>query len=102
MFIVFVHVHVKPEYIDAFKAATADNAGNSVKEPGVARFDIVQQNDAPEQFVLVEVYRNESDNALHKETAHYKRWRDAVEPMMACPRKGVRYTNVLPDDSGWD
>jgi len=102
MVIVLVHVHVKPEHIETFKAATLDNARNSVQEPGVARFDAIQQNDAPEHFVLVEVYRNEAATALHKETAHYRRWRDAVEPMMACPRKGIRYSNVFPDDSGWD
>lgn len=101
MFIVHVHVHVKPEYIEAFKKATVENARNSIKEPGVARFDVVQQNDAPERFVLVEVYRNDAAPALHKEAAHYKQWRDTVEPMMACPRKGIKFSNVFPDDNGW-
>lgn len=101
MLIVHVLVHVKPEEVDAFKTATIDNASNSVHEPGVARFDVVQQRDDPTRFVLVEVYRTAADPARHKETAHYRRWRDAVDPMMAEPRAGIQYTNVFPGESGW-
>lgn len=101
MHIVLVHVQVKPESVDAFLEATLDNARNSVREPGIARFDVIQQSDDPARFVLVEVYRTPEDPVRHKETDHYKRWRDAVEPMMAAPRKGIRYGNVFPDDTGW-
>lgn len=101
MFIVHVHVHVKPEFVEAFKEATLENAKNSVKEPGVARFDVVQQVDDPTRFVLVEVYRTPEDPAKHKETAHYKKWRDTVEEMMAEPRRSVKYTNIFPEDEGW-
>ncbi len=101
MFIVHVFVVVKPEYVDAFAAAARKNASNSVREPGVARFDVVQQADDPTRFVLVEVYRTPEAQASHKETAHYKDWRDAVEPMMAEPRRAVRYANVFPSDEGW-
>jgi len=101
MFIVHVHVHVKPELVDRFKAATVKNARNSVQEPGVARFDVIQQSDDPTRFVLVEVYRTPEDADRHKETAHYQVWRDAVAEMMAEPRKGVKYANVFPDDAGW-
>ena len=101
MFIVHVLVHVKPEDVEAFKAATLDNARNSAQEPGVARFDVVQQNDAPTRFTLVEVYRTSEDPAAHKETAHYQAWRDAVADMMAEPRTSVKYSNVFPDDDGW-
>jgi len=101
MFIVHVHVHVKPEFVEAFKEATLENARNSVKEPGVARFDVIQQADDPTRFVLVEVYRTPEDPAKHKETAHYKKWRDTVEEMMAEPRRSVKYTNIFPEDEGW-
>ncbi len=101
MLIVQVHVHVLAEHIDAFRAATLANASASVQEPGVARFDVLQQQDDPTRFVLVEVYRTPEAPAQHKETAHYLRWRDAVAPMMASPRSGVRYANVFPDDRGW-
>jgi quinol monooxygenase YgiN len=101
MFIVHVDVHVKAECVAAFKAATLENARNSVQEPGVARFDVVQHNDDPTQFVLVEVYRTPDDPAKHKETAHYQAWRDAVEEMMAEPRSSAKYANVFPDDDGW-
>ena len=101
MFIVFVHVHVKPECVDAFKEASLDNARNSVKEPGIARFDVVQQKDDPTRFVLVEVYRTSDDPARHKGTAHYARWRDTVAEMMAEPRQGIKYDNIFPDDNGW-
>ena len=102
MLVVHVFVHVKPETVEAFKAATLENARNSVQEPGIARFDVVQQVDDPTRFVLVEVYRTADDPARHKETAHYKRWREAVADMMAEPRYSVKYTNVFPDDQGWD
>lgn len=101
MHIVVVHIHVKPESIDAFKAATLDNASNSYQEPGVARFDAIQQQDDPTQFTLIEVYHTEEAIAAHKETDHYLRWRQTVENMMAAKRVGIRYTNVYPGDDGW-
>ena len=101
MFIVHVFVHVKPDQVGAFKAATIENARNSVREPGIARFDAIQQQDDPTRFVLVEVYRTTDDPARHKETAHYKKWRDTVESMMAEPRTSVKYSNVFPDEGGW-
>lgn len=101
MFIVHVHVHVKPESVEAFKQATLENARHSIQEPGIARFDVIQQTEDPTRFVLVEVYRSADAPAKHKETAHYARWRDAVVNMMAEPRSSVRYVNVFPDDSGW-
>ena len=101
MLIVHVHVHVKSENVDAFKAATLANARESVREAGVARFDVVQQADDATHFVLVEVYRNASAPAAHKETDHYAVWRDTVAPMMASARTSVKFSNVFPDDSGW-
>ena len=101
MLIVLVHVHVKPDYIDAFREASLENARNSIEEPGIARFDVCQQNDDPTRFLLVEVYRDETAPAAHKETDHYKQWRDAVADMMAEPRQAVKYTNQFPDDDGW-
>ncbi len=94
MLIVHVHVHVKSDCVEAFRAATIDNAANSRKEPGVVRFDVVRQQDDPTKFVLVEVYRTVEATAKHKETAHYQRWRDTVQPMMAEPRSSVKYENV--------
>jgi len=101
MLIVHVHVHVKKGTEDAFRAASLENARNSLKEPGIARFDVCQQNDDPTRFLLVEVYRDETAPAAHKETDHYKQWRDAVADMMAEPRQAVKYTNQFPDDDGW-
>ena len=85
MLVVHVHVHVKPESVDAFQAATVENARDSIQEPGIARFDIIQQTDDPTRFVLVEVYHTPDDPGRHKETAHYAKWRDGVAPMMAEP-----------------
>lgn len=101
MLVVFVYVHVKTDCVDAFKAASLENARNSVQEPGIARFDVIQQRDDPQRFVLMEVYRSEADPAKHKETAHYQTWRDTVADMMAEDRHSVKYSNVFPDDQGW-
>ncbi|HSB15891.1 MAG TPA: putative quinol monooxygenase [Bryobacteraceae bacterium] len=101
MIIVHVHVHVKPEFIGAFRKATVENARNSIREAGIARFDVIQRSDDPGRFVLVEVYRTAEAPAQHKETAHYQTWRDAVEPMMAEPRGSVKYANVFPADESW-
>ena len=101
MFIVHVFVHVKPDQVETFKKATLENAQNSLKEPGVARFDFCQQQDDPTRFVLVEVYRTPEDPARHKETAHYQKWRDSVAEMMAEPRTGIKYNNLFPDEAGW-
>ena len=102
MLVVHVFVHVKPDQLEAFETATLENARNSIREPGVARFDIIRQQDDPARFVLVEVYRTSEDPARHKETAHYQKWRDTVAGMMAEPRTSVKYTNVFPNEQGWD
>ncbi len=101
MLIVHVHVQVKPECVEAFRRATVDNAQHSVREPGVARFDVVQQADDPARFTLVEAYRTAEAPAAHKATAHYARWRDAVAEMMAAPRTSVKYASVYPGDADW-
>jgi (4S)-4-hydroxy-5-phosphonooxypentane-2,3-dione isomerase len=101
MIIVHVHVHVKNEFVDAFRKATVENARNSVLEPGIARFDVIQQVDDPTRFLLVEVYRTAEAPAKHKETAHYARWRDAVVDMMAEPRSSVKFNNLFPEDRDW-
>ena len=101
MFIVQVHVHVKPDCVETFRTATLENAQHSVQEPGIARFDVLQQQEDPTRFVLVEVYRTPDDPARHKETAHYETWRDAVADLMAEPRSSVKYENAFPDDTGW-
>ncbi len=102
MLIVHVFVNVKPDQVEAFQKATLENARNSVQEPGIARFDIIRQQDDPTRFVLVEIYRTSEDPGKHKETAHYHKWRDTVSDMMAEPRTSIKYTNVFPDEQGWD
>jgi quinol monooxygenase YgiN len=101
MLVVHVHVHVKPEWVEAFKQVTLTNARASLEEPGVARFDAIQQQDDPTRFVLVEVYRDANAAAAHKETRHYPVWRDAVAPMMAELRFSVKFNNLFPDDEKW-
>jgi (4S)-4-hydroxy-5-phosphonooxypentane-2,3-dione isomerase len=101
MFIVHVHVKVRPESVAEFKRATLENARNSIQEPGIARFDVIQQQDDETGFVLVEVYRTQEASVAHRETAHYAKWRDAVEPMMAAPRQRATYNAVFPDPQDW-
>jgi (4S)-4-hydroxy-5-phosphonooxypentane-2,3-dione isomerase len=101
MLVVLVHCHIKPEHIDAFHAASLENARNSVQEAGIVRFDVIQQEDDPTRFVLVEIYRTAEDPAKHKETQHYLTWRDTVTDMFVEPRVGVKYHNLFPDDSAW-
>jgi (4S)-4-hydroxy-5-phosphonooxypentane-2,3-dione isomerase len=102
MLVVQVHVHVKAEAVEAFKQLTLANARASAKEPGIARFDVIQDLADPARFVLIEVYRDESAPAAHKQTAHYATWRDGVADMMAEPRTSARYSNVFPGEDGWD
>ena len=101
MLIVHVQVHVKPEHIEAFKLATIENASHSVQEPGIARFDVVQQADDPTRFVLVEAYRDAEAPARHKATAHYQAWAEKVADMLAEPRSRVVYGNIYPADQDW-
>ncbi len=98
MQIVHVHVHVKPEFVEAFKRATLENATNSIKEAGIARFDVIQQVEDPTRFILVEIYKTAEASVAHKETAHYKRWRDDVMKMMAEPRQGIKYAYIFDTD----
>jgi|ERR1035437_1059759 quinol monooxygenase YgiN len=100
MLIVHVHVHVKPESMVEFCLATVENARASVQEPGIGRFDVVQQQDDATRFVLIEIYRDAEAAAAHKQTTHYAKWRDSVAPMMAEPRSGVKYNSVFPDSQG--
>lgn len=101
MHVTLVHVHVKPDCVAAFLAASRENAENSLKEPGVARFDVLHNAQEPDRFMLVEVYRTPEAVAAHKETAHYLKWRDTVASMMAEPRLGVKYHGVFPGPDGW-
>ena len=101
MLIVQVHVRVKPECIDNFQAASLANARQSIQEPGIARFDVMQQVDDPARFLLVEVYHTREAPAQHKETAHYQAWREKVVPMMAEPRTSVKYNRIYPGEEAW-
>ena len=96
MYTLVVHVHVKPEALDAFIAATLDNAHNSVQESGILRFDVLQQQDDPTRFILYEIYRAPEDQLAHRETAHYARWRDAIVDMMAEDRTATKYDVLFP------
>jgi autoinducer 2-degrading protein len=101
MLIVHVNVRVNSESVGGFIEATIENARNSIREPGIARFDVVQQTDDPTRFVLVEVYRDDAASKAHKETAHYAKWRDTVAPMMNGPRTSVKFSNLFPEDQNW-
>ncbi len=101
MHILLVYCTVKPDQIDAFIAATIENASNSRKEPGVVRFDVIQQKDDPTKFSLIEIYRTPEGHAAHRETAHYLAWADRVPEMLAEPRSRNIYSNVDPSDAAW-
>jgi autoinducer 2-degrading protein len=102
MFVVCVHIHVKTDHRQQFLEATLENARNTVQEPGNLRFDVLEQLDDPDRFVLYEVYKDEAAMAAHKTTAHYATWNAAVAPWMADPRKGVKYANQFPlTAAGW-
>jgi len=101
MLVVFVHIQVKPNTVDAFKTASVENARHSLNEPGVVRFDVLQNQRDQSKFVLVEIYKTADDAAKHKETQHYEIWRSTVADMMAEPRYSIKYDNVFPEDSQW-
>ena len=101
MFIVHVDVHVKPDCIEAFKVATLANASASVREEGIARFDVIQLADDPSRFTLVEVYRSDEAPGRHKQTDHYATWAGTVAAMMAEPRSSRKYVNIFPGEEGW-
>lgn len=102
MLIVHVHIYVKPDRIEDFIRASNENASRSIREPGIARFDLIQQADDPARFLLVEIYREPDAQARHRETAHYAKWRDEVADMMAEPRRSVKFRNLFPTDENWD
>ncbi len=101
MHVLIVTIHVRPAFRDAFIEATLDNVRNSHEEPGVVRFDFLQNADDPNRFALYEVYHSPDDHAAHRETAHYARWRDAVTDWMADTRIGSKYVNLFPADAAW-
>jgi (4S)-4-hydroxy-5-phosphonooxypentane-2,3-dione isomerase len=101
MLILQVNVRVKPEQVEAFREATAANSKGSLTEPGIARFDVLQNEEDPTRFMLVEAYRHREAVAAHKETSHYLAWVEAVTPMMAEPRTRSWWTSVHPDDAAW-
>jgi autoinducer 2-degrading protein len=102
MLVVHVHVRVRPGQVEEFLAATLVNARASLAEPGVLRFDVIQDEADPAHVVLVEVYRDGDASAAHKLTPHYATWRDAVAEMMAEPRASTRFSAVFPpDDENW-
>ncbi|NOZ10022.1 MAG: antibiotic biosynthesis monooxygenase [Gammaproteobacteria bacterium] len=100
MVVTIVHVYVKPQYIDDFIAATRTNHEASIQETGNRRFDILQQDDPPDKFVLYEAYVSQADAFAHKKTPHYLRWRKTVAHWMAKPREGVSYQGLYPNADG--
>jgi (4S)-4-hydroxy-5-phosphonooxypentane-2,3-dione isomerase len=98
MIVTIVHVWVKPEFVDAFITASEENHKNSVKEPGNLRFDILRDAQDKNKFVLYEAYESDESAAAHKETNHYKKWRDTVAEMMAQTRKGEKHYIICPTD----
>ena len=101
MHVVLVHVHVKLESVEAFKRPPMRMPAQSLKEPGIARFDVIQQDGDVTRFILIEAYRTSDDALKHKDTAHYQAWRDAVADMMVEPRRSLKYVNTFPDDVSW-
>jgi quinol monooxygenase YgiN len=101
MLAVHVQIQVKSDCVEQFVEATKDNATHSLQEEGVVRFDFVQNREDSSRFVLVEVYRDDEAPLLHKQTAHYARWRDTVESMMAVPRSSVKYETLCPAPERW-
>ncbi len=102
MLTVHVFVEVKPDQVEAFREATLTNARSSVEEPGIMRSDVLQEQGDPTHFVLIEIYRTPDDPARHKETAHYATWRDTVAPMMAVPRRSIKYEALYPEAAAWE
>lgn len=100
MLVIHVHIKVKEKHIEMFKTISMENAKKSMLEPGIVRFDILQNNEEPTRFVLNEIYRNLEATAAHKETLHYKKWRDEMENLMSEPRFSEKLTNIFPDDQG--
>ena len=101
MLISHVHVKVKSNYVEAFKQATLENARNSVQEPGIARFDVIQSTEDQTSFILVEAYRTTEAQINHKKTSHFKEWVQTVEEMMDAPRRALKYSNVFPNAQDW-
>ena len=101
MYMLQVAIHVKPEFLEAFRSATIENARNSVQEQGILRFDFFQQQDDPTRFLLIEFYRTPNDQELHRQTAHYAAWRDTVAEMLAEPRAANKYNFLFPGENGW-
>jgi autoinducer 2-degrading protein len=96
MYVVCVHVHVQSQHRQPFIEATLENARNTIQETGNLRFDVLQQADDDDRFVLYEVYDDEAAMKAHKNTPHYANWAATVAPWMADPRKGIRYTPLFP------
>ena len=96
MLIVHVHIKVKTEYLEAFKQASIENARNSIQEPGISRFELIQAQEDPSSFLLLEAYADVEAQAEHRKTAHFHKWVETVENMMAEPRYAVKYSNVYP------
>ena len=101
MLVVHVHIQVKREHRETFLAETRRNAAASLQEPGVRRFDVLQDESDETHVVLSEVYVDQAAADAHKQTPHYARWQDAVADMMPEPRTRTRFTSVFPDEDGW-
>lgn len=101
MLAVHVNIQVKLDCVESFIQATKENAVNSLQEPGIARFDLIQCKEDATCFLLVEVYKDADAPALHKKTAHYATWRDAVADMMAVPRNSTKFETLYPEPGRW-
>lgn len=99
MYVVIVQIHVKPKCLDSFISATLKNVSCSLQEPGVVRFDFIQNIEESNRFILIEIYTSKDAQLEHKQTDHYKIWKNEVANMMLEPRVGSFYESIFPKDS---
>ena len=94
MYIVLVHSHIQPEQVERFRKITLQNAVASRGEAGRVRFDVIQQADDPTRFTFIEMFKSEAEGAIHRESRHFKKWFEAVVPLMVEPRTRVIHRDV--------
>jgi autoinducer 2-degrading protein len=90
---IIVEVYTIPGTRDKFLQATDVSQSATLQEPGCSRYEILQDIVDENHFTLIETYKDEAAIQSHKQTPHFQRWRNDVQPYMVQNRTSVKYTS---------
>ena len=103
MLIFQFHHYIKPEFVEAYRDAIVENARHTLLEPGIIRFDVLQDKKNPTHFSLFEAYQDAAARETHLTMPYFLKWKETVlgQEMFAQKGHGDEFDAVFPQADAW-